>query len=80
MKKIKKFLSSLYNNLALIRLKEFFENDSNNLISERGYIVLSNPDLMKKVNLAILEYLKDKKTGPIVIDFNKEKITHYNDK
>lgn len=48
----------------------FFKNDRNDIISDRGWEVLNNPEMMKKVNLEIEKYRKSGRNDELTINFN----------
>jgi hypothetical protein len=48
----------------------FFKNDRNDIISDRGWEVLNNPEMMKEVNLEIEKYRKSGRNDELTINFN----------
>lgn len=48
----------------------FFKNDRNDIISDRGWAVLNNSEMMKRVNVEIEEYRKSGRNGDLTINLN----------
>ena len=56
--------------LFIFQIMSFFKNDRNDIISDRGWEVLNNPEMMKKVNMEIEKYRKSGRNGKLTINFN----------
>lgn len=58
--------------LAIFQIMSFFQNDRNDIISDRGWEVLNNPEMMKEVNLEIEKYRKSGRSDELTINFNNQ--------
>lgn len=54
--------------LAIAAIREFFQNDRNQLISARGKQVLGDEKMMRKVNKELEKHEKQGISGPVVVD------------
>lgn len=61
----------ILNNLTIFQIILFFRNDRNDIISDRGWEVLNNPEMMKIVNKKLGEYKESGGSGEVVVNFNE---------
>lgn len=63
-------IETIYRQLFIFQIMSFFKNDRNDIISDRGWEVLNNPEMMKVVNLEIEKYRKSGRNDELTINFN----------
>lgn len=63
-------IETIYRQLFIFQIMSFFKNDRNDIISDRGWEVLNNPEMMKEVNLEIEKYRKSGRNDELTINFN----------
>lgn len=56
--------------LAILAIREFFRNDSNQLISARGEQVLGNDAMMQRVNDELKRHRDENISGPVVVNLS----------
>jgi hypothetical protein len=56
--------------LAVAAIRDYFQNDRNQLISTRGRQVLGDEKLMRKVNEELEKHENEGISGPVVVDLD----------
>ncbi|MBS1769310.1 MAG: hypothetical protein JSS77_06580 [Acidobacteria bacterium] len=69
-KTLEQFWTVLLAVLAVLAIREFFRNDSNQLISARGEQVLGDEALMSRVNAELKRHRDENISGPVVVDLS----------
>ena len=64
-----RFFNTLISQIGILNVVHFFRNDKNDIISDRGWEVLNDPEMMERVNEKIKECIKS--GGDVVVDFSK---------
>jgi hypothetical protein len=64
-----RFFNTLISQIGILNVVYFFRNDKNDIISNRGWEVLNNPEMMEKVNRKIRECKIS--GGDVVVDFSE---------
>jgi len=64
-----RFFNTLISQIGILNVVYFFRNDKNDIISDRGWEVLNNPEMMEKANRKIRECQIS--GGDVVVDFGE---------
>ncbi len=67
--KLKEIISSVLAVFCITSIINFFQNDRNEIISDRGLQVLNDESLMSQVRKEINKRKIDGQSGPIIIKF-----------